>query len=118
MTDSERREFYLAVYNEEVQKQREKERKRQVKDAERIRKANEKLERAVRDIEFYTEYCKNLYPLLDIEQLEQAGAVPGSKTDIKCQRKIITLTNQIHTAEERICKAKEAKKSAEIELSA
>ena len=83
------------------------------KHEEMLRKFSFKLEQANNDIEYLNDYCNNLYQLLDIEKLTQAGAVPGSKTDIKCQKKIITLTNQIHSAEARLAKAKYAKAESE-----
>ena len=83
------------------------------KHEEMLRKFSFKLEQANNDIEYLNDYCNNLYQLLDIEKLTQAGTVPGSKTDIKCQKKIITLTNQIHSAEARLAKAKYAKAESE-----
>lgn len=113
----------LAKEQEKERREREaadaklaKEQARQAKELERIRKTTAKLEKAIRDIEYLNDYCNNLYQLLDIVKLEQAGAVPGSKTDVKCQKKILTYTNQIHSTEERLIKAREAKTEAEIAL--
>lgn len=86
------------------------------KHEEMIRKNTFKLEQAEADIAYLTDYWLNLCALLDIEQNEQAGAIPGSKTDVRCQRKILTLSNQIHSVELRLAKAKYNKSEAELRL--
>jgi chromosome segregation ATPase len=97
-----------AIERESVRLARE-----QARQAEQLRKHDEqiakieyRLSAAEGDIEHWKEQVSNLYALLDIEQMEQAGALPGSKTDLKCQKKIITLKNQIHAAENRLNKAR------------
>ena len=87
-----------------------------LKHEEEIEKLKFRMEQAESDIEHWTEQLGNLYALLDIEQNAQIASVPGSAQDAKHQRKIITLTNQIHTAENRIAKAKFAKAEAERKI--
>ena len=88
------------------------------KHEERIADLEFRMTQAEADIDHWTEQVGNLYALLDLEQTEQAGALAGSKTDIKCQKRIITLNNQIHMAEQRLAKAKHIKETAEKKLSA
>lgn len=77
-----------------------------------------KLRQAEADIRHWNDTANKLYALLDVELLEQSGALPGSKTDLKCQKKIITLNNQIHDAEARLSKAKYNKAMAMKEIAA
>lgn len=97
----------------------------QRKQAEQIAKHNEqiaklefRMDQAEADIAHWKETVSNLYALLDLEMAEQAAVVPGSKTDIKCQKRIIALRNQIHAAESRYSKAKFEKEQAQIKLGA
>ena len=98
----------------------EKEQARQAKELEKLnatlRKQSFALERANQDIEDLNDLVNSLYGLLDLELLEQAGTIPGSKTDIKCQKKIITLTQQIRATESSLAKAKYTKAEAERAL--
>ena len=109
--------------------QLEKEQSRLAKEQERQAAQLAKHEKRLADLEFkakeaeanishWKEQLGRLYALLDIEEAEQAGALPGSKTDLRCQKKIIALENQIHAAEARVEKAKHTKEMAERELSA
>ena len=77
-----------------------------------------KLEQAESDIEHWKEQIGNLYGLLDLEKAMQAKALPGSKADYQSQKRIITLSNQIHAAESRLAKAKHTKAATEKELAA
>ena len=106
-----------------IEREQMRQRKEQEKQAAMLAKHDEEIEKlkfrmaqAESDIEHFTEQIANLYALLDIEQMAQASAVPGSKEDSKHQRKIITLTNQIHTAESRLEKAKFNKEQAERKI--
>ena len=98
----------------------EKEQARQAKELEKLnatlRKQSFALERANQDIADLNDRVNSLYGLLDLELLEQAGTIPGSKTDIKCQKKIITLTQQIRATESSLAKAKYTKTEAERAL--
>ena len=84
----------------------------------RIADLEDRMAQAESDIEHWSNAVASLYALLDIELAKQAGAMPGSKTDVQCQRQIITLNNKIHAAETKVNKAKSAKRKAERELSA
>lgn len=88
------------------------------KHEKRISDLEYRMEQAEADIEHWTQTMCDLEALLDLEQAEQIKAVKGSKTDIKCQKRIIALNNQIHSAESRIAKAKHVRTMAEQELSA
>lgn len=115
----------VELEQEQVRQRREQERlaKEQERQAEVLRRHEEeiaklrhKLTSAESDIAHWSEQIGNLYALLDIEQANQASALPGSKTDIKAQKSIITLTNKIHAAEQRLSKAEFEKDSAQRKL--
>lgn len=110
---------------ERLRKEQERQAKEQERQAktiadheERIAKAEQTIAQATADIDFLRDRIAQLDTLLDLEKLEQAGAIPGSKTDIKCQKRIMTLENQIHTAETRMSKAQYARQNAERKLTA
>ena len=86
------------------------------KHEEEIEKLKFRMAQAESDIEHFTEQIANLYALLDIEMMAQSSSVPGSAEDAKHQRKIITLNNQIHTAETRLERAKFNKEQAERKI--
>ena len=117
----------IALEREQLRQRREQEKlyAEQARQAEVLRKhesriadLEDRMAQAESDIAHWGETVASLYALLDIELAEQAGAMPGSKTDIKCQKRVITLRNQIHAAETRVNKAKSVKRNAERELSA
>ncbi len=64
-----------------------------------------KVEQAAIDISRLKAHVNGLYALLDIAEAEQAGALPGSKTDVRCQTKILSLNKRIDTAEKQLRKA-------------
>ena len=99
-----------------VEKEQEKHAAMLKKHEEEIAKLKFRMAQAESDIEHFTEQLGNLYALLDIEEMARSSAVPGSAEDAKHQRKIITLTNQIHTAETRLEKAKFNKEQAERKI--
>lgn len=86
------------------------------KQAEEIQKLNYRLSAAEANIEHWRSQVCSLYALLDIEQAEQANAIPGSAKDIKHQKRIIALNNQINTAENKLSKAKFEKTFCEGKL--
>ena len=110
----------VAIEREQMRlaKESEKHEAMLLKHEEEIEKLKFRMEQAESDIEHWTEQLGNLYALLDIEQNAQIASVPGSAQDAKHQRKIITLTNQIHTAESRLAKAQYTKSEAERKMSA
>ena len=101
---------------ERLAKEQERQAAQLEKHEEQLAKLEHRLAVAEGDIAHWQEQIGNLYALLDIEQAEQAGAVPGSKSDIQHQKKIITLSNQIHAAENRLAKAKFEKSFCENKM--
>lgn len=98
-------------------KELEQHEKKLAQHDEQIAKLEYRMDQAEADIEHWKEQLGSLYQLLSIEEDEQVNAVPGSKTDIKCQKRIIALRNQIHAAESRYSKAKFEREQAQIKLS-
>lgn len=107
-----------AIKAEQVKqaKQIAKHDKQLVKQAEEIQKLNYRLSAAEANIEHWRSQVCSLYALLDIEEAEQADAVPGSAKDIKHQKRIIALNNQINSAENKLSKAKFEKAFCEGKL--
>ena len=116
----------LIALEREAMRQREVERKQAEWNArqeeinrkhdEQIAKLEFRLSTAESDIAHWNEQIAALYAILDMEQLELAGTVNGSKEQMKHQKKIITLNNQIHAAENRLNKAKFEKSFCEDKL--
>lgn len=114
-----------AKEQERLAKEQAKQAKEQERQAAQLAKHEKRLadlefkrKQADEDIAHWEAQFNALCALLDREILEQAGAVPGSKTDLKCQKRIITLSNQIHSADAKLSRAKHIKEMAEKELSA
>ena len=110
----------VALEREQMRQKKEQERQAKIiaDHGERIAKAEQTIELATADIDFLRNRTAQLNALLDLEKLEQAGAIPGSKTDIKCQKRIMTLENQIHSAEQRLSKAQYNRTNAQRKLTA
>lgn len=94
------------------EKMNEKFEREQARQAEAIRKHEERLFKleqrmasAESELAFNREQRDRLFKLLDIEERERDGAIPESATWQKHQRKVISLENQIHTVQKRIDKA-------------
>ena len=68
------------------------------------------------DIDFLRDRIAELDAQLDYILLQQSATIPGSKSFEKYQSKIVTLHNQIHTAETKLAKAQHTKKEAEKKL--
>lgn len=117
-------------YNEidrliEVEREQQRIAREQARQAEQLAKHEQRISdlefrmnQAEADIEHWKSQIGNLYALLDIEQSNRSKADPGSKADAACQKRIITLTNQIHTAETRLAKAQHTRATAEQQLNA
>lgn len=110
---------------ERLAKEQERQAKEQARQAEQLAKHEEQLAKlefrmtqAEADIAAESERIANLYALMDIAAAEQAAAVPGSKTDIRAQKQIISYQSAIHAAEKRKAKAEYTKKTAQQKLSA
>lgn len=102
------------IYTEQERQRKEQERiakeqERQAKAQERLEAEQEKmrhtLEKATSDIDFLQERQADLYAQLDYQLLLQAGTIPGSKPFEKCQGKIVSLRNQLHTVESKLSDA-------------
>lgn len=85
-------------------------------DGDKVDKLNYQIAKADFEIDHWNETANELYTLLDIAQLEQSGAVPGSKSDIKYQKQIISLKGKIHAAELKMGKAKFDREQAQRKL--
>ena len=84
-------------------------------DAE-IAKLEQRIGLAENDIAFYREQRERLFKLLDIAEKEQSSYTPDCDTWQKYQKKIITLNNQIYSAQKKIDKAQMTKLNAERQL--
>ena len=114
----QRRIALLEKEQARLAKEQQKQAEQLAKHEKRIADLEYKMAQAEADIEHWTEQVCNLYGLLDIAEAEQSSAVPGSAKDLKCQKRIVALNNQIHTAEAKINKAKHVRQIAKKELSA
>ena len=76
------------------------------------------IQSAEADIDFLNARIAQLDTQRDYLLLQQSGTVPGGKEHTKYQTKIINIENQVHTAENRLNKAKHAKAMAQRELAA
>lgn len=76
------------------------------------------IQSAEADIDFLNARIAQLDTQRDYLLLQQSGTVPGGKEHTKYQTKIISIENQVHTAENRLNKAKHAKAMAQRELAA
>ena len=115
-----------AKQREELKRQRE-ESKRQARQLDKheawLKKHDAEIEalqfkvgKAESDIAHWKEQIGNLYALLDIAQAEMNSALVGGKIQMKYQKQVISLNNQIHTAEQRLNKAQFEKDCAERKL--
>ena len=108
---------------EALRKEQERQAKEQARQAAEIERHNAELDRmrhvlaqATADIDFLQDRTADLYAQLDYQLLLQAGTVPGSKQFEKYQSKIVTLKNQIHTAENKLSKAQWNRDTAQRKL--
>jgi len=102
--------------NREAAQERERLRKEQERQAAEMEKMRHVLAQATADIDFLQDRTADLYAQLDYQLLLQAGTVPGSKQFEKYQSKIVTLKNQIHTAENKLSKAQWNRDTAQRKL--
>ena len=101
----------IAIEREQIAQRKEQE--RQAAEMEKMRHV---LAQATADIDFLQDRTADLYAQLDYQLLLQAGTVPGSKQFEKYQSKIVTLKNQIHTAENKLNKAQWNRNTAQRKL--
>ena len=98
--------------------EQEKQRVLLAKHEKRISELEFKMDKAIKDEEHWKEQVGNLYALLDMAQNELQQAIIGGKNQMKYQKQIITLNNQIHAAEARYDKAKQDKAMLKREMEA
>lgn len=104
--------------SERIAREQERQAAQLKKHEQRIADLEFRMSQAEADINHWTQQIQNLYALLDIEYKNQYEAAPGSKADITSQKRIITLNNQIHTAETKLSKARHIKATAKQQLKA
>ena len=105
-----------AADRERLRKEQERQAKEQERQAAEMEKMRHVLQQATADIDFLQERSAELYAQLDYQLLLQAGTVPGSKQFEKYQSKIVTLHNQIHTAESKLSRAQYQRDTAQRKL--
>lgn len=86
------------------------------KHEKRISELEFKMDQAIKNEEHWKQQVGNLYALLDMAENELQQAIIGGKNQMKYQKQIITLNNQIHAAEARYDKAKQDKTMLRREL--
>ena len=101
---------------EQLRKEQERQAKEQERQAAEMQRMKHVLAQATADIDFLQERSAELYAQLDNVLLLQAGTVPGSSAHTKYQSKIVTLKNQIHTAENKLSKAQWNRDTAQRKL--
>lgn len=106
----------LEVNFEKLAKEQEKQAAQLAKHEKRIADLEFRMEQAEGDIEFLNERIANLDAQRDYLILQQSATVPGGKEHTKYQSKIVSIENQIHTAENKLNKAKHIKAMAEKEI--
>ena len=110
----------IAVEREQMRlaKEQEKQAAQLAKHEKRIADLEFRMSQAESDIEFLNDRIAQLDAQRDYLLLQQSGTIPGGKEHTKYQTKIISIDNQIHTAENKLVKAKHTKAMAARELSA
>ena len=103
---------------ERLRKEQEKQAEQLKQHEKRIADLEFRMSQAESDIEFLSHRIAQLDAQRDLLMLQQSGTVPGGKEHTKYQTKIISIDNQIHTAESKLTKARHIKTMAQRELSA
>lgn len=112
----EREQIRLAKEQERMEREQQRQAAQIAKHEERIMSLETTRGKALLTIKSQNERLSDLYAQLDYVLLLQAGTVPGGKEHAKYQNKVVSLNNQIRTAEERRFKAEKAKEMAERKL--
>ena len=118
MVALEREQVRQAKEQERLAKEQEKQAAAIAKHEEQIAKLTFRMERAEQDIEYLDGRMRNLMAKRDNYMAQQAACTPMSKDWDKWQTKIISLDNQIHSAESRIANARFTREQAKAKLSA
>lgn len=118
LVEQTRREAKMRQEQERIAKEQERQAVILAKHEEQIAKLTFRMERAEHDIDALTERLQNLCAKRDNYMAQQAACTPMSKDWDKWQTKIISLDNQIHSAEARLAKAEFIREQAQQKLSA
>lgn len=127
--EMEREQMRIAKEQERERKEREAADANLAREQERQAALLEKHEKRIADLEFRMsqaesdiEFLKDRIAQLDAQRdyllLQQYGTVPGGKEHTKYQAKIISIENQIHTAENKLSKAQHTRDMAKKEIEA
>ena len=118
MVALEREQARQAKEQERIAKEQARQAAQLAKHEEQIAKLTFRMERAEQDIEYLDERMRNLMAKRDNYMVQQAACTPMSKDWDKWQTKIISLDNQIHSAESRMANARFTREQAKAKLSA
>lgn len=114
--EQERAIAKAAKERDAIRKEQERQAKELARHEDMIARMKEQLRKADADIDFLITRLADLDYQLDYQLMTQAALLPGSKEFEKCQGKIVTLRNQIHTAESRLANAEYKKEQAQRKL--
>jgi hypothetical protein len=108
----------IAVEREQMRlaKEQEKQAAQLAKHEKRLADLEYRVSQAESDIEFLNDRIAQLDAQRDYLLLQQSGTIPGGKEHTKYQAKIISIDNQIHTAENKLNKAQHIKAMAQREM--
>lgn len=102
--------------DERLAQEQEKQAAQLAKHEKRLVDLEFRMSQAESDIEFLNDRIAQLDAQRDLLMLQQSGTVPGGKEHTKYQTKIISIDNQIHTAENKLSKARHIKAMAQREM--
>ena len=112
----EREQMRQAKEQEKLAKEQEKQAAQLAKHEKRLADLEYRVSQAESDIEFLNDRIAQLDAQRDYLLLQQSGTIPGGKEHTKYQAKIISIDNQIHTAENKLNKAQHIKAMAQREM--
>ena len=116
MVAIEREQARQAKEQERLAKEQEKQALLLAKHEKRIAALENKVRKLDRDIESQKEALADYYAQLDWLLLQQSGTTSGSKAFVAWQNKIVTKTNQIRKAENKIADMKDIRSAAMREI--
>lgn len=113
-----RRQVQLEREQMRLAKEQERQAAQLAKHEEQIAQLEFKVAQAESDIEFLLDRTADLNARMDYLLLQQSATIPGGREFERYQTKIVTLRNQIHTAERQLDRARFVKQQAETKLTA
>ena len=116
MVALEREQARQAKEQERIAKEQERQAAQLAKHEKRLADLEYRVSQAESDIEFLNDRIAQLDAQRDYLLLQQSGTIPGGKEHTKYQAKIISIENQIHTAENKLSKAQHTKAMAQREM--